>query len=145
MATLPMQTGGGETPAQRVAAAVRAQKEHKAHLIRTGQIRPPVKTVQELHENIVVVKQRVEVPIHLYLEEQSEPTPVSTLDTQTDAFLEVCARLAMDAPADAALIAMSLRCRSRRNPRTFPSSAASIARLRLRTTPCSALTRASTA
>lgn len=35
-----------------------------------------------------VVKPRVEVPIHLYLEEQSAPKPVSEIDTQTDDFLE---------------------------------------------------------
>lgn len=66
--------------------AIRAQKAHKQNLIRTGKIRPPVKAVKELHENITVHKPRVEVPLHLYLVDQEEATKTANAEMQTDAF-----------------------------------------------------------
>jgi hypothetical protein len=57
-------------------------------MVRTGKIRPTQKTVAEIHENIVVEKQRVEVPLHLYLVEQTEAVRTHVVDTQTDVFLE---------------------------------------------------------
>ena len=84
------QTSAAVTPRQTARESVRAQKEQKQHLIRTGAIRPVQKTIQELHDNIVVVKKRVEVPLHLYLEEQSDPVLTTDANTETDEFLEVC-------------------------------------------------------
>lgn len=60
----------------------------KSHQVKTGKIRPTQKTVAEIHENIVVPKKRVEVPLHLYLVEQEEPIRTHVVDTQTDVFLE---------------------------------------------------------
>lgn len=78
-ATHPMST-------QKMAPPIK--RSSKAHLIRTGKIRPPQKPVSEIHDNIVVPKKRVEVPLHLYLLEQSEQTQMHDEDTQTDAFLK---------------------------------------------------------
>lgn len=64
------------------------ERPTKSHLVKTGKIRPTQKTVAEIHENIVVVKKRVEVPLHLYLVEQDEPVRTHVVDTQTDVFLE---------------------------------------------------------
>jgi len=71
-----------------VAAQAQIRRPTKSHLVQTGKIRPTQKTVAEIHENIVVVKQRVEVPLHLYLVEQEEPVRTHVVDTQTDVFLE---------------------------------------------------------
>lgn len=80
-ATIPLgqQQMGGSAPPKRAS---------KAHAIRTGKLRPPQKSVREIHENIVVPKKRVEVPLHLYLIEQAEAVQTHEEDTQTDTFLK---------------------------------------------------------
>lgn len=80
-ATIPM----GTQQMQQTAAPKRASK---AHLIRTGKLRPTQKSVAEIHDNIVVPKVRVEVPLHLYLIEQTEAVQTHDEDTQTDVFLK---------------------------------------------------------
>lgn len=60
----------------------------KEQLIKAGKIRPQFDSVKTIHENIVVPKVRVEVPLHLYLIEQEESTMVINQGEQTDAFLE---------------------------------------------------------
>lgn len=60
----------------------------KEQLIKAGKIRPKFDSVKTIHENIVVPKVRVEVPLHLYLIEQGEETMVIDQGEQTDAFLE---------------------------------------------------------
>jgi hypothetical protein len=79
-ATLPMAT-------QQLQTAVPIRRPTKAHLIRAGKIRPEQPSVREIHENIVVPKKRVEVPLHLYLIEQAEPVYTTEENTQTDEFL----------------------------------------------------------
>ncbi len=65
------------------------KRPSKSHLIRAGKLRPAQRTVAELHDSIVVPEKRVEVPLHLYLIEQTEEVRTHTEDTQTDAFLKV--------------------------------------------------------
>lgn len=59
----------------------------KATLIRQGKIRATPPSVAQLHEKIVVAKERVEVPLHLYLLEQGTPVGTCHEEAQTDAFL----------------------------------------------------------
>jgi len=79
-ATVPLYPTHAPTPQFR--------RPTKAHLVRTGKIRPTQKTAAEIHDSIVVPKKRVEVPLHLYLIEQSEAVQTHVVDTQTDIFLE---------------------------------------------------------
>lgn len=63
-------------------------RAHKKKLIKAGLIRPKPKSVASIHDNIRVVKKRVEVPLEQYLIEQEEPVKTVTQDTQTDTFHE---------------------------------------------------------
>lgn len=63
-------------------------RQSKASLIRQGRIRPIVPSVSELHEKIQVTKERVEVPLHLYLIEQETPILTNNEGAQTDTFLK---------------------------------------------------------
>jgi hypothetical protein len=49
---------------------------------------PEPDSLGHILKHAVAVKKRVEVPIHLYLEEQTTAVPVTETDTQTDEFLE---------------------------------------------------------
>jgi hypothetical protein len=55
-------------------------------------LKPQPGSLQHILSNTHVVKKRVEVPMHLYLEEQTKPPEQTECDTQTDAFLEQAAR-----------------------------------------------------
>lgn len=66
----------------------RAAKTLKRQLVESGAIRPKLDSVETIHKNIKVQKKRTEVPLHLYLIEQSTPTVTHTVDSQTDAFLD---------------------------------------------------------
>jgi len=87
----PIQLGTGlnEEPFKLTSKQIASQnKERKDRLIRNGVIRPTFPSVAEIHASIKVPKKRVEVPLHLYLQEQVEPTLTHTLSSQTDAFVQ---------------------------------------------------------
>eukprot|EP00823_Brevimastigomonas_motovehiculus_P003011 TRINITY_DN180_c0_g1_i1.p1 TRINITY_DN180_c0_g1~~TRINITY_DN180_c0_g1_i1.p1 ORF type:complete len:488 (-),score=164.78 TRINITY_DN180_c0_g1_i1:244-1707(-) len=68
--------------------AIRQRRERKEALISSGKIRPPLHSIQQMHDEIKLPKIRTEVPLHLYLEEQKEALLVDEESTQTDAFVE---------------------------------------------------------
>jgi len=75
-------------PQPSVQSELQKAKAKKQHLLKTGQIRPSVKPISQLHDEVVVEKVRVPVPLHLYLEEQREETVRHEEHTQTDALME---------------------------------------------------------
>jgi hypothetical protein len=88
----PVQVAGGVLGTQEFRPSGsqlrRDAKKKKEKLIRRGIIRPAVPSVAEIHAAIKVPKKRVEVPLHLYLQEQVEEVKTHTLSAQTDAFVQ---------------------------------------------------------
>ncbi len=87
--TLPRYEDGapvsGPSASSLAAAGARAKK---ASLLASGAIRPKQHSAAYIHSHISVTKQRVEVPLHLYLVEQKEATLVHHVPQQTDEWME---------------------------------------------------------